>query len=556
MKNTLLYLTLLALCGVCATVTKPAQARSCGANNQRPCTIFERIPSCDKGLYEDFKKNRCRKKAVPGKDCGRANQRPCTIIERIPSCNKGLVEDFSKNRCVKKAVPGKDCGRANQRPCTIVERIPSCNQGMVEDFSKNLCVKKAVPGVDCGNENQRPCTIVERIPSCNANLKEDFAKGICVSVPCGKELGRPCTIVERIPSCDKGLVENFLKGRCVPSKNELRHRIAGRKLEQIGGFIASKVGFAQQVASDPALKRSLEAGNERAVANSAVLQRAEPEQMPDGHLLRTISVGAAAGGHFIFVGTSGGAGAAIDLKGERPVYAYATGNYSFGPGLGAGGALDVGFWVCQNNKIGGDSWGIEFGVDDLAAAYVGALSMSKGPSLAIGLWFDYNNVFQGFTITPGFGVGVDFGGVVYAGTAVDGDESVGCDGRPVTVAQTPSAAFRASSNAPRTARRVASTQRLSSCPSNAQSLRGQRTAVTCSCSAAQTRSGKVWGTNPYTDDSRLCRAAVHAGIISSAGGTIVFRPADGRSSFNGSTRHGVTTSRYGAWPGGVTLSRP
>jgi hypothetical protein len=67
-------------------------------------------------------------------------------------------------------------------------------------------------------------------------------------------------------------------------------------------------------------------------------------------------------------------------------------------------------------------------VDDLAKAYLGAASLKKGPSLGIGLWFDYDNVFQGFTITPGFGVGADFGGVVKATTAVENDASVGCDG--------------------------------------------------------------------------------------------------------------------------------
>ena len=91
----------------------------------------------------------------------------------------------------------------------------------------------------------------------------------------------------------------------------------------------------------------------------------------------------------------------------------------------------MGFWVCQNNKIGGDSWGIEFGVDDLAMAYVGAASLKKGPSLGIGLWFGYDNVFQGFTITPGFGIGADFGGLVRGTTAVQDDPSVGCDGSPI-----------------------------------------------------------------------------------------------------------------------------
>lgn len=554
--RTVLVATAIAFTAWLNFYTAPiAEAAKCGGNNQRPCTIFERIPSCNKGLYEDFGKNRCLKKTVPGRDCGRLNQRPCTIVERIPSCNKGLYEDFGKNRCLKKAVPGKDCGRLNQRPCTIVERIPSCNAGLVENFAKGLCVKKAVPGVDCGNVNQRPCTVVERIPSCNTNLKEDFARGICIAVSCGKEMGRPCTVVERIPSCDAGLVENFLKGRCVPSADEKRHRIAGAKLKEIGGFIASKVGLAQQLASDRSVQASIESGNEQAIARNPALQNAEPEQMPDGYLLRTISVGATVGGKFLFVGTSGGAGAAIDLKGERPVYAYATGNYEFGLGLAAGGGIDVGFWVCQNNKIGGDSWGVEFGVDDLAAAYVGAASLSKGPSLGVGLWFDYENVFQGFTITPGFGIGADFGGVVYAGTAVDGDETVTCDGSPVTVSQNSAQTARADTSRRRQLARKAKAT-VSACPANVKSLRGTSAAVTCACSSGQTRSGQVWGNNPYTDDSQLCRAAVHAGVIGASGGTISFQPAQGQSSFSGSSRAGITTRSYGAWPGSVVIRRP
>jgi uncharacterized membrane protein len=34
------------------------------------------------------------------KNCGREGQRPCKIWERIPSCNKGLKEHFKLNMCV------------------------------------------------------------------------------------------------------------------------------------------------------------------------------------------------------------------------------------------------------------------------------------------------------------------------------------------------------------------------------------------------------------------------------------------------------------------------
>ncbi|MEO1573739.1 MAG: LCCL domain-containing protein [Pseudomonadota bacterium] len=181
--------------------------------------------------------------------------------------------------------------------------------------------------------------------------------------------------------------------------------------------------------------------------------------------------------------------------------------------------------------------------------------MKKGPSLGIGLWFDYDNVFQGFTITPGFGAGVDFGGVVYAGTAVDGDETVGCDGRRTRVTQSASAYQRATASAT-TPRGARTARRPAACPSTAQKLRGTSAAVICLCSASQTKGGRVWGSNPYTDDSNVCRAAVHAGVIPAGGGTIRFQPAAGQSSFAGSTRSGVTTSRYGAWPASIRVFKP
>ncbi len=157
-------------------------------------------------------------------------------------------------------------------------------------------------------------------------------------------------------------------------------------------------------------------------------------------MLRTVTVGAVVETKLIFVGGSAEAGAAIDLTGHRPVYAYASAGYAWGPALVAGGGVNVGFWVCQNNKIGGDIWGWTFGLDDIAKGLARKNPFGKeaGPSIAVGLWFSYPNKndpnsrdeFQGFTITPGYGVGADFVGLNYATTAVDGDDTVTCDGRP------------------------------------------------------------------------------------------------------------------------------
>ena len=61
--------------------------------------------------------------------------------------------------------------------------------------------------------------------------------------------------------------------------------------------------------------------------------------------------------------------------------------------------------------------------------------------------------------------------------------------------------------------------------------------------------GTVWGTDDYTDDSSVCAAAVHAGAITKAtGGRVNIEMLTGLPSYSASTRHGVTTSPWGAWP--------
>lgn len=60
----------------------------------------------------------------------------------------------------------------------------------------------------------------------------------------------------------------------------------------------------------------------------------------------------------------------------------------------------------------------------------------------------------------------------------------------------------------------------------------------------------IWGTDVYTDDSAVCSAAVHAGLLTTAAGgrvTVEIRP--GQDHYAGSTRNGVTSLDYAAWQG-------
>jgi hypothetical protein len=210
-----------------------------------------------------------------------------------------------------------------------------------------------------------------------------------------------------------------------------RLRIARAKLAELSQVIVAKIGFSRQISANRNIRNDLKSKNNIRVARAINRTAAAAGPHPDGYLFRTLTIGATAGAKFLIIGGEGEAGAAIDLKGRRPVYAYASGGYDWGPGLAAGAGVDVGFWVCQNNKIGGNVWGVQFGVDDLVALARKKPKLDKGASLAVALWFDYKNVFQGFTLTPGVSAGADYAGIVYATTAEDGDDTVQCNGRPI-----------------------------------------------------------------------------------------------------------------------------
>lgn len=70
------------------------------------------------------------------------------------------------------------------------------------------------------------------------------------------------------------------------------------------------------------------------------------------------------------------------------------------------------------------------------------------------------------------------------------------------------------------------------------------------------RDGIVWGSGPYTDDSDVGTAAVHAGLLQpSEEGAIAVIQLPGRDSYDGSTKHGVTTRSYGRWSGSIRLEQ-
>jgi hypothetical protein len=68
--------------------------------------------------------------------------------------------------------------------------------------------------------------------------------------------------------------------------------------------------------------------------------------------------------------------------------------------------------------------------------------------------------------------------------------------------------------------------------------------------------GGVWGTDVYTDESSVCAAAVHAGVISIAGGgSVLIEVRAGAESYRGTTRGGVVSEGSGPSPGSFVFVR-
>lgn len=82
------------------------------------------------------------------------------------------------------------------------------------------------------------------------------------------------------------------------------------------------------------------------------------------------------------------------------------------------------------------------------------------------------------------------------------------------------------------------------------------TGKTFSLTLTGSNSGKIWGTDIYTDDSDLATAAVHADALKAGeSGTVVITMLPGQDSYAGSARNGVASKDFGSWHGSYRLER-
>ncbi|TMW63089.1 hypothetical protein Poli38472_002030 [Pythium oligandrum] len=67
------------------------------------------------------------------------------------------------------------------------------------------------------------------------------------------------------------------------------------------------------------------------------------------------------------------------------------------------------------------------------------------------------------------------------------------------------------------------------------------------CTLDQSSKLAVYGSGKYRADSRICKAAIHAGAIGHNGGCALLRYAGSANSFVGTTANGITSEGYNSW---------
>ncbi len=90
---------------------------------------------------------------------------------------------------------------------------------------------------------------------------------------------------------------------------------------------------------------------------------------------------------------------------------------------------------------------------------------------------------------------------------------------------------------------------LETCPTNALGITAE---TLCLCRAGGAAS--VWGSGPYTGDSSICTAALHAGVVDPSGGPVRVIPSAGLDSYEGSSANGVTTRDWGSFGSSFDVS--
>ncbi|XP_075040093.1 uncharacterized protein LOC142099985 [Mixophyes fleayi] len=94
------------------------------------------------------------------------------------------------------------------------------------------------------------------------------------------------------------------------------------------------------------------------------------------------------------------------------------------------------------------------------------------------------------------------------------------------------------------------------CSSSAMHLSTPAAEVKCPPGCEEETESEVWGSDIYTDDSSLCRAAIHSGALTNDGGTSFIEKRPGQDSYEASTKNGIESDDCEEWSGSFVFITP
>lgn len=186
---------------------------------------------------------------------------------------------------------------------------------------------------------------------------------------------------------------------------------------------------------------------------------------------------------------------------------------------------------CPGNGTAGVVWGTDVYTDDsslcTAAAHAGRLTMAQGGSVVVYVWPGQQR---------------------YAGSARGGVTSSDYGPWP--------GSFSFAPPPPSVVPRTPPGTTLMPWESNGTEWRGRAGFTVRLFCAPGGHPGSVWGSGPFTDDSSVCTAAAHAGLLSvEQGGVFTLRVAEGQAFYPASLRNGIFAGHWGAAAGSFELTR-
>jgi len=95
------------------------------------------------------------------------------------------------------------------------------------------------------------------------------------------------------------------------------------------------------------------------------------------------------------------------------------------------------------------------------------------------------------------------------------------------------------------------------CSQNVESMRyGAGATFLANCPEGCDSVKNIWGDGLYTQDSPICTASIHAGVIGKSGGRVRVTVQPGQDSYKGITKNGITSDPFGRFGGSYTVAEP